>query len=596
MTTIVHLVLIETAGNQNYIFATNRLREQVGASEIIRRIGTQYVLEAVSAKTGQPLYDEDRERLAANLLDPNKNPPIDQQLDPATAVEVMLATSGKALLLVRDRTVGEGIVKTVTCRSLKNAPGAVVYGAVGDPFTFDRADVLHCQVRKVHEELEALRPTLPAPQARFPLLPVMQPCSSSGLPAAGTKTIGTDTYECSSPVLAKLAQIDPARDRLGLLEDSKGCTPFRSLDKLERFECDWLAYVHADGNGLGSIFLNFQKHRKKAKRDDVDKARSYVEDYKRFSLNLDNCTFAAARVAMEVLPDAGAKQRAFVPLILGGDDLTVVCDGSAAVSFAATYLQEFERLTGENNLLSAIAKAANGASHLSAIAKAANSSSHLSACAGVAVVKPHFPAHRAYELAEALTKSAKTVKTLVGPGCSALDYHVHFDSSGADLRVLRARYDLGKHNGRTTILSAKPYVLTPLDKIKEEKRAWAKNRLWTAADGCSGLDKAVEALSGVTEGLPRNQQHYLREGVFLGSDAGEGRLDQIRHRYGKNQGNPKGIRWEDLHPAQCEVLFFEEQEEEDCKALEETETKKNRVSVRTWLLDALELAELKRST
>lgn len=566
MTTIVYLVLIETTGNQDYIFATNRLREQVGASEIIRRIGTQYVLEAVSAKTGQPLYDEDRDQLAANLLDPNKNPPIAQQLAPATAVEVMLATSGKALLLVRDRTVGEGIVKTVTCSSLKNAPGAVVYGAVGDPFTFDRADVLHCQVRKVHEELEALRPTLPAPQARFPLLPVMQPCSSSGLPATGTKTIGTDTYECSSPVLAKLEQIATARDRLGHLKDSEGCTPFRSLDKLERFECDWLAYVHADGNGLGSVFLNFQEHRKKAKRDDVEKARGYVEDYKRFSLDLDTCTVDAAKKAMEKLPRAGACQRPFVPLILGGDDLTVVCDGAAAVPFAATYLQEFERLTGENDLLSAIAKAANG-------------SSHLSACAGAAVVKPHFPAHRAYELAEALTKSAKSVKTLVGPGCSALDYHVHFDSSGADLRVLRARYDLGEHNGRTTILSAKPYVLTPLKELQEtgigaEKIDWAKNRLWTAANDYSGLEQAVKALMGASDGLPRSQQHYLREGVFLGRDAGEARLDQIRHRY--------SFPWNALNPEkspQKTLLFFADAETD-----------------RTWLLDALELAELKRST
>ena len=38
----IRLINLETGGNQAYIFASNKLRNVVGASELLYRVGTRY--------------------------------------------------------------------------------------------------------------------------------------------------------------------------------------------------------------------------------------------------------------------------------------------------------------------------------------------------------------------------------------------------------------------------------------------------------------------------------------------------------------------------------------------------------------------------
>jgi len=292
-----------------------------------------------------------------------------------------------------------------------------------------------------------------------------------------------------------------------------------------------------------------------------------------------------------------------VPLILGGDDLTLICDGEAAVDLAAEFLAAFETHSGCGKIeLEVEGTKKQFESNIPAIAKAAFGVPRLGICAGVAAVKPHFPFHRAYELSEALLKSAKTVKRVVKNAdrksvpCSALDFHVHFDSSGADLDAIRALYEVPGVAGAKdeeddernwgARLTATPYVVTEPGKLGEASdtaRAWVALRQWNTTADRSGLSDAADALRPKREDdekrLPRTQQHYLREGLFLGREAANGRLNQIVHRYAK-------FPWEKLHPEKKpDTLFFTDDRENE-------ERGKKPVGL-TWFLDALDLAELR---
>ena len=533
----VHLVLIETASNQDFIFATNKLRENIGASEIIYRIGTQFVLEAVDnhrralargAGKPEPLWTVGADGLgphprilAARLANSAANPSIEAQ--GGGGVEVVVATSGKALLLVGSRAAGMEIVAAVTRRALEEVPGAVVRGYVSGPFEFGNAKVLDEAVATVHREVETLRAKLPAPEARFAMLPIVAPCQTSGLPAESVFDYGRGRTEedeladrprpddCAAPVRVKRDMRRPGWRRMKMLAEDKRKPKDRRLaqdvSRLEDMDLDWHAVVHADGNGVGAIFLKFLD------RSRAKSAREYVDAYRNFSISLELCTLAAFTKALDTLeprPIQLKKRRTterflpLVPLVLGGDDLTIVCDGELAVDFAAAYLKEFEKQSSGKTTVDFqgfnVPKIAGG---------------RLAACAGVAVFKPHFPFHRAYRLAEDLLKSAKMVKrnvtgrngtkaedgaaTTEPVPCSALDFHVHFDSSGADLESMRKNLDVPG-----AVLTAKPYVVTPLDDLSavdDKGRAWVRLRRWESENPHQG--EAVSGLLDAAEQLAR---------------------------------------------------------------------------------------------
>lgn len=484
-----YLVLIETAGNQAFIFATNKLRENVGASQMTHLAGKEFVDTAVKT-----LSDAERGQ-----------------------VQEIVSTSGKAILRVPSIEIGKAIIREVTRRALKEAPGLDVRGAISSPFDFDQSGTIHTTVKQVHERHAELGSFVPGPRERFLRLPVVADCATSGLPAMKMANDGEKAISISKVTDAKREAANAGWSRIrkdvGSVtdEDDRRLRLAPGPDALDKMDLNWLAVIHADGNGFGNIFRKFQEYLPGGRSEYANSI--YTQKLQEFSDGLDKCTLAAFRTALERMAASWSKVNQkrekeekylpVVPLILGGDDLTVVCDGRYAVQLARDFLRAFE--SAAQQLVRDIGL------------RMQDIPSPLGACAGIAIVKPHYPFYAAYELAEELLRSAKKLKAFG----SALDFHILYDASGSKLEAIRDKLNFGRverddgTTGYHTKLVARPYVVTPSSDAPR----------WRRIDD---LAKRVTVLR--QRKLPRGMLHELREGLFLGVNTAEARLKLARRR------------------------------------------------------------------
>lgn len=598
-----YLVLIETSGNQHYIFATNKLRENLGASELTRNAGERWVIDTVQAITGKPLpglssdekiiHNTAQHRTALrNQLSIFDSPTSD---DSPVNVEIILAASGKALLLTREHSTAKSIVQQLTAKALQQAPGLDLRGAILPipPEAFEEtfegrkttpsafADSFNTLLRNIHERHAYIHAKGPSNANRFLRLPIIANCKTSGLPAStlhkepGSSDTATDSRNSFQPRSAVSLAKDnkTVRETTGKrleellkhdnIKDKNWKFPVNSSELEQHLnqvntENSWLSIVHIDGNGLGQIFLNFATHLAKlapileesaSEPTSIEQKFKHVFSHLReFSIELDCCTENAFRTALletfddYPFPDKGNRFLPLVPLILGGDDLTILCDGRKALTFTVSFLKAFEVETQKSTIIAPIAKAAL-------------KQEHLSACAGIAIIKPHFPFSIGYQLAESLIKSAKEVKQKIQyktatsdqldpyPS-SALDFHILYDSSNVNLSDIRQKLTLNE-SSTTTQLTNKPYVITPTDTpadISAASQDWLNQHRWQHFHQAVTEVKAFQKDSKLRASddssndrskpsLPRTQAYALRQTLFQGMGPANAYLKMLTARY-----------------------------------------------------------------
>jgi hypothetical protein len=510
----MYVVLIASGGNQRYIFSSNKRKEIVGASDLIARLDTTWGMEVLGREF--PGFTADWRVRTHDA-------------------ELLVAGAGRITALVRDPDAGRRLVTEVTMRALREAPGMDVCGVVVEHVADAQQD-LAATIRRAEAELAAVRETRPGPQSRYLRLPLVEDCDSSGAPAAGVRAEGRDepSRPRSAASLAKLNAFGPALVRLagdaGVGRDGAGAKKMRRIVDRLGLEAEWVGVVHADGNGLGAIFRGLGE----LAREEGDER--YADLLRRVSRGVDRCARQAFRTALrrtieeyDVTSYGGIP--AVLPLVLGGDDLTVVCEGEVALPFTRHYLEAFEETTRAHDDLQEMLRRVGRA--------------QLSAGAGVAIVKRNYPFRFAYGLAEDLAGEAKRVKA-VG---SALSFAVLVESAPPELaRIRRSATLLGGAGG-----SAGPYFVgTAAD-------AQARGRTWEDLAGrVAALTRTVEDTGEPL--IPRGAVHELREGLCLGADIARSRFAQLKRRYAGDGERTRALN--ELAGDQGELLWREHDQKE----------------------------------
>lgn len=492
------LTVIDTSGIQSYIFGSNRLREHVGASEIVMQATGQWIWETLI-----------NERLHINNKDVNPHERDDSKTMESGKLdaEVLYTAGGNAVILFADKAIPESTetiahrwARRLSERALREAPGLTLFVAHSQPFEWnptanDLPRILRTIFEKDLDQLKRLR----IPDGSVLGLGVTASCQSTGLVATTIDTL--DQIRISRETASKVSDRYrlAARTRFNkLLEHYTGSNylafdPVDELDDLNpnKGQKSYIAVVHIDGNGMGEKFKNvWGKHQN----------RAGITALRMLS---DNIMKAGAQALVETLAqlidvDSNLikpyKQHFPIrPLIYGGDDITFVCDGRIGLGLAARYLYEFEQATtkclGEK----------------------------ITAAAGIAIVKTHYPFARAYELSESLCSNAKKQSHEI----STMDWHIATSGLLSSISEIRSR-EYSRNQGSTLAQSTTPDDLTmrPVFLLPQtnEWRTWTnvetvlRALIYNISQGKANDEPPLEWAG------KRNKIKHLRE-VLRGSDA-----------------------------------------------------------------------------
>jgi hypothetical protein len=408
-------------GIQGFIFKTNKLAEIVGASELVEQICTTKFKEV------------------ANIPNGDKN--------------LILAAAGNIKYIFDDEEKCKAFIRIFPKEVMKMAPGITISQAVVE---FEEDAALADAIQELEMKLQTQRNLVSAP-AEIGFMGLERSRRTGGVAFSERKDgKGSADVICESTDRKRHAvdsqkEKKEAQSKEKLFEKISGLAvknsqiAFDIEDITASGNNSWIAVIHADGNGLGTIIQN--------------KGSELIKNgqFSAFSNAIETANIKAVQKAFNkvVLSNYDGKhQYPIRPVVLGGDDLTVIIRADLALQFTEIFLREFETASREAFEAIGLTGYEQG----------------ITACAGIAFVKQSYPLHYALHLAEQLCSDAKKKVKAVDcvnkygnvPQSSIAFYKVQ-DSFVADLKELKER-TLKTKTGLD--FYAGPYLLEEVHQLK----------------------------------------------------------------------------------------------------------------------------------
>lgn len=419
------LVEIEFSRIQTFLFASPRLRAMLGANSLLAKTVRVNLTELAHACGAQP--------------DPAIHLPSGVPDDP---LHTALGKGGKTLLM--DDPAQLYKATGVLIRDGGHFRASFAAREQAEAFAAEALKMLTAELPGLRCECKIdNNPFIVSAQTVLPYAhPGWQVCQVMGdRPATkeilrDEKRIWISEEEDQQEKQGAAFRNDPV-DIIAILEASRTIPvagkPFESLDKVARH--GYLALIHADGNSIGSRFKKWAEADKGSKEDKNKLKREAHAEHFFHSMRV------AVRCALcEALKTVFGEEAEphYQLLMLGGDDLLLVCSAEHAFPFITAYaqaLEEYPLCDGEK----------------------------LSIGAGIFIAKDSFPFYRMHKAAEELAGSAKRLYRANPDLGSVVDWCIS-TNSWVDEDPMAERQQLYAQSA--IVGSARPYsVLNPIESI-----------------------------------------------------------------------------------------------------------------------------------
>ncbi|NPA60374.1 MAG: hypothetical protein GXO30_07960 [Epsilonproteobacteria bacterium] len=345
-------------GIQGFIFETNKLQEIVGASDLIEWFCSEGFLARFSK---------------------------DYEVQ-ITKKDIVRNAGGNIRIVFEKLDELEKMVREFPKYIMQKAYGITISQAVVE---FEEGEYLEKKDELEHQLSKARNQAIMPLDARFAL---MKQTPRTGKPAFKSETYDKGTQKERIEYFDKGnwqkksnrddAWLNILLNKLNLKEYANQFSI--DMDKIANTN-NKVAVIHADGNKMGLMLQQMNKDLKAKEDGEIQKI------FKEFSHAITKSTNSAVEKAFIETFDTNSETIKFRPIVIGGDDVTVICDANRALEFTKAFLEAFEDNTKKNFKESNLDKYAK----------------KLTACAGISFCNSKFPFHYAVDLAEHLCSYAK---------------------------------------------------------------------------------------------------------------------------------------------------------------------------------------------